>query len=185
MDDVTSVRIGTAEDARHHFDAICELYDEAFSAPPFVWPATESQRHRQMLSKMIDLPSFGIALAESGGALSGFVYGSTLTINTVWWDGFQQPVPADVTREWPGRTFAVIDLAVQEPMRRHGNGRRLLDTLLDSRPEERATLAVQPQAEDSHAFYRALGGWWLVGRQSTPGFVSPEFDVYIRELGSP
>ncbi|MEU2030642.1 GNAT family N-acetyltransferase [Nocardia amamiensis] len=185
MSEATSVRIGTADDARHHFDAICELYVEAFSAPPFVWPETESQRHRQMLAKMSASPSFGVALAESDGGLVGFVYGSTLTTDTGWWDGFQQPVPPDVLREWPGRTFAVIDLAVRESARRHGIGRRLLSMLLDSRPEQRATLAVQPQAEDSHAFYRAVGGWRLVGRQTTPAFVSPEFDIYIRELGNP
>lgn len=185
MNDATAVRLGTADDARHHFDAICELYDEAFSVPPFVWPDIESQRHREMLSEMITEPGFGIALAECRDTLVGFVYGTTLTTATSWWDGFQQPVSPDVTREWPGRTFAVIDLAVQKSARRLGIGRRLLDTLLDSRSEQRATLAVQPQAEDTHAFYRAIGGWHLVGRQDTPASVSPEFDVYIRELRSP
>ncbi len=184
MNDATEVRLGTADDARHHFDAICELYDAAFSAPPFVWPETESQRHREMLSDMITKPGFGITLAESRERLVGFVYGTTLSTSTGWWDGFQQPVSPDVTREWPGRTFAVIDLAVQESERRHGIGRRLLDILLGSRPEQRATLAVQPQAEDTHAFYRAVGGWRFVGRQDTPAFVSPEFDIYIRELRS-
>ncbi|MEU2030165.1 hypothetical protein [Nocardia amamiensis] len=114
MNDATSVRLGSADDVRHHFDAIYELYDKAFSAPPFVWPMDESQRHRQMLTKMIASQRFGIALAESGGGLVGFVYGDTLTTNTGWWDGFQQLVPPDITREWPGRTFAVIDLAVRE-----------------------------------------------------------------------
>ncbi|WP_327112776.1 GNAT family N-acetyltransferase [Nocardia sp. NBC_01730] len=185
MNDEVSVRLGTADNARQHLDAICALYDEAFSAPPFIWPSTESQRHREMLNSMITRPSFGIALAESRGTLIGFVYGNALTANTGWWDGFQQPVPPDVTREWPGRTFAVIDLAVQASTRRQGIGRRLLDTLLDSRPEQRATLAVQPQAEASHAFYKAIGGWRLVGRQDTPAFVSPEFDIYIQELRSP
>ncbi|WP_159929068.1 MULTISPECIES: GNAT family N-acetyltransferase [Nocardia] len=184
-DDATAVRLGIAEDARHYFDAICELYDEAFSAPPFVWPETESQRHREMLNDMITKPGFGIALAESSDALVGFVYGTTLTTDTGWWEGFQQQVSPDVTREWPGRTFAVIDLAVQRSARRHGIGRRLLDILLDSRSEQRATLAVQPQAEDTQAFYRAIGGWHLVGRQDTPAFVSPEFDIYIQELRSP
>ncbi|WP_353963920.1 GNAT family N-acetyltransferase [Nocardia implantans] len=90
-----------------------------------------------------------------------------------------------MTQEWPGRTFAVIELAVRESARRHGLGRRLLDILLDSRPEQRATLAVQSQAADAHAFYRAIGSWHLVGRQDTPTFVSPEFDIYVRELRSP
>ncbi|MBF6229166.1 GNAT family N-acetyltransferase [Nocardia abscessus] len=185
MNDATAVRLGTADDAWHYFDAICELYDEAFSAPPFVWLETESQRHREMLNDMITKPGFGIALAEARDTLVGFVYGTTLTTSTGWWNGFQQPVSPEVTREWPGRTFAVIDLAVQGSARRHGIGHRLLDILLDSRSEQRATLAVQPQAEDTHAFYRAIGGWHLVGRQDTPAFVSPEFDIYIRELRSP
>ncbi|MGK8525237.1 N-acetyltransferase family protein [Nocardia asteroides] len=187
MDDATSVWLGTSDDARHYFDEICQLYDDVFSAPPFVRVKTESesQRHREMLGNMIASPSFGVALAESHGSLVGFVYGKALADNTGWWDGFQQPVPTEVIREWPGRTFAVIDLAVREPERRHGVGRRLLDTLLDSRPEQRATLAVRPQAEHAHEFYRAVGGWRLIGRQDTPGFVSPEFDIYIRELWSP
>ncbi|WP_051162917.1 GNAT family N-acetyltransferase [Nocardia brevicatena] len=181
-----SVRVGTAADAWQYFDAICALYDRTFSAPPFIWPDNEAARHRRMLNDMIDSPGFGIALAVSDqDSLIGFVYGSTLSPDAGWWDGFRQPVPAEVICEWPGRTFAVIDLAVEASNRRRGIGRRLLDTLLDSRPEQRATLAVQPQADGSHAFYHAIGGWRLVGRQDTPAFVSPEFDIYIRELKSP
>ncbi|MEV4126118.1 GNAT family N-acetyltransferase [Nocardia sp. NPDC049707] len=183
--DAVSIRVGTADDTSKHFDAICTLYDEAFSAPPFVWPPTESTRHRDMLKRMITDPGFGIALAQSNDALIGFAYGTALSANTGWWQGFQQSVPDELTQEWPGRTFAVIDLAVQTSARRHGIGRRLLDTLLDSRPEQRATLAVQPQAADSHAFYAAIGRWRLIGRQDTPGMLSPQFDIYVKELDSP
>ncbi|MFQ6326514.1 N-acetyltransferase family protein [Nocardia sp. CWNU-33] len=186
MDDEVSVRLGTAADARRHFDAICQLYDAAFSQPPFVWPDTESQHHRELLTGMIGSPNFGIAVAtDAADALIGFVYGTTLSTTTGWWKGFQQPVPAEVTTEWPARTFAVIDLAADAAARGHGIGRRLLDTLLGSRTEERATLAVQPQADASHAFYRAIGGWHLIGRQDTPGMLSPEFDIYIWELDRP
>ncbi|WP_433526143.1 GNAT family N-acetyltransferase [Nocardia pseudovaccinii] len=182
MKDDVSVWIGTATDARDHFDSICTLYEAAFSAPPFVWPESEAQRHREMLDRMIGSPTFGIALAESAGTLIGFAYGDALSTETRWWEGFQAPVAAEVTRESLGRTFAVIDLAVEASVRRRGIGRRLLDTLLDSRTEERATLAVQPQAEGSHAFYDALGGWQLIGRQDTPAYVSPQFDIYLRVL---
>ncbi|MFI6368102.1 GNAT family N-acetyltransferase [Nocardia sp. NPDC050630] len=182
MKDDVCVWIGNTTEARDHFDSICALYDAAFSAPPFVWPESESQRHREMLDRMIGSPTFGIALAESADTLIGFAYGDTLSVKTGWWDGFQVSVAADVTREWTGRTFAVIDIAVETSARGRGVGRRLLNTLLDSRCEERATLAVQPQAEGAHAFYRAVGGWQLVGRQDTPGFVSPQFDIYLRAL---
>ena len=59
-----------------------------------------------------------------------------------------------------------------------------MDTLLATRQEERATLAVQPHAAGSHAFYAAIGGWRCVGRQYVPaaGYVADRFDIYVREL---
>ena len=166
-------------------DEICALYDEVFSASPFVWPENESDNHRSMLQRLILDPSFAIALALAGNSLIGFVYGVAIRRDTNWWNGFQQPVPTELTQEWPGRTFAVIDLAVRTDQRRHGLGRQLLNTLLESRNEDRATLAVQPQSTDSHAFYQAIGGWRLVGRQDTPEYVSSQFDIYVLEPAQP
>jgi len=77
---------------------------------------------------------------------------------------------------------AVIDLAVRRDWRRRGVGRRLLATLLDSRTEERATLSVQPLAEESQAFYRRLG-WQCVGRViGVEGETAPFYDIYWRSL---
>lgn len=163
-------------------DPICALYDEVFSSPPFIWPVDESTHHRTLMHRLIDNPTFAIAVAESRGSLVGFAYGYGLAPGTGWWDGFQQPVAAEFREEWADRTFAVIDLAVQQNWRRQGLGRTLLESLLAGRAEERATLAVQPQSLDSHRFYAAIGDWTLIGRQDTPGFVSPEFDIYVREL---
>ncbi|WP_280362299.1 GNAT family N-acetyltransferase [Nocardia wallacei] len=177
-----TVVAGSAVEARREMDAVCALYDEVFSVPPFVWPEDESVRHRQMLDRLTFDPTFGIAFATTADNLVGFVYGVGLKPDTNWWNGFQQPVPNHVTREWTGRTFAVIDLAVQNDWRRKGIGHRLLNVLLNTRSEERATLAVQPHAADSHAFYAAIGGWQLVGRQDTPDYVSSQFDIYIADL---
>lgn len=161
---------------------ICDLYDEVFSVPPFLWPIDESADHRRLLDRLIVNPTFGLSVAEVDSVLVGFAYGYSLGSNTNWWNGFQQPVSDDLCREWPGRTFAVIDLAVQKDWRRAGIGSDILNRLLESRSEQRATLAVQPQSTASHRFYEAIGGWQLVGRQDTPGFVSPEFDIYVRTL---
>jgi hypothetical protein len=54
-------------------------------------------------------PGFRLALAtEPAGNLIGSSYGHALTPDTHWWDGMLTPLPADR----PGRTFAVIELAV-------------------------------------------------------------------------
>jgi hypothetical protein len=72
---------------RAHLDAICSLYAEVFSAPPFVWPPGEPERHRSMMQRFQADPSFGVALALAGsdGTLVGFVYGIALADKTNWW----------------------------------------------------------------------------------------------------
>jgi len=177
-----SVQLAIPATAERLFDPICTLYDQVFSKPPFRWTNDESQHHRDLLASLMKQPSFGIAVAEAGDQLVGFAYGYTLRPDTQWWQNFTEPVPDDVAREWPGRTFALIDLAVDEAWRGQGLGRQLTETLLASRTEQRATLSVQPTATDTQAFYVHLG-WEKVGRkQMPPGVVSPFFDVYVVEL---
>lgn len=174
----------TQDQAARLIDPICALYDAAFSVPPFVWTDDESENHRRMLTGLLDNPTFGVALAEASDSLVGFAYGSTLTPGTRWWQGFQRSLPADFTDERDGRTFALIDLAVHEAWRGQGIGRRLVECLLATRSETRATLCVQPTAKDAQAFYDHLG-WNRVGRKDMPpGAVSPQFDVYVVELGN-
>jgi ribosomal protein S18 acetylase RimI-like enzyme len=176
------VQIDGRADAEKLFEPICTLYDQVFSQPPFRWTDEESQHHREMLSSLRTEPTFGIATAEADGQLVGFAYGYQLPPDTRWWQNFLEPVPGDLAREWPGRTFALIDLAVDQPWRGQGLGRNLTEMLLASRAEQRATLSVQPTAADTQAFYLHLG-WHKVGRkQMPPGVVSPFFDVYVVEL---
>jgi|SRR5882757_2497633 len=183
MPESVSVNLRSAAEAERLIDPICNLYDETFSASPFVWTDDESSHHREMLRSLLTEPSFGIATAEVQSTLVGFAYGYTLSPNTRWWQGFQETLPAELTEERPGRTFALIDLAVQARWRTRGVGRQLVDTLLDSRNEERATLCVQPTAAAAQAFYDRLG-WQKVGQKDMPsGAVSPSFDVYVVELG--
>lgn len=178
------VRLGGRSMAEMLFDPICRLYDLVFSRPPFVWTDEESQHHRDLLARLMDEPSFGIVTAEAAGRLVGFAYGYALAPDTRFWQNFIEPVPEELTREWPGRTFILIDLAVDEAWRGRGLGRKLTEGLLASRSEQRAVLSVQPTATDTQAFYVHLG-WQKVGRQTMPpGVVSPLFDIYVTELMS-
>ncbi|MGN2636430.1 GNAT family N-acetyltransferase [Nocardia takedensis] len=185
MDGLPNIESGAVGESGRWLGPVCALYDRVFSAPPYTWPAGESARHRSMLERMVLSPSFGITLAWSPtGELAGFVYGIGLGDSRSWWDGFREPVDREFTREWPGRTVAVIDLAVDEKSRRRGLGRELLAEFLGGRREQRATLAVQPQVEGARAFYERIGGWSLVGRQDVPSppMTSPVFDIYVRAL---
>jgi GNAT superfamily N-acetyltransferase len=84
-------------------------------------------------------PAFGLVTAKVNGELVGFAYGIALSGNTGWWSRMMEPLPEELTAEWNGRTFAVIDLAVRQDYRKQGIGRALLDTLLANRTEERAS----------------------------------------------
>ncbi|MGH3479191.1 MAG: GNAT family N-acetyltransferase [Nocardioidaceae bacterium] len=161
---------------------ICLLYDTVFSQPPFRWTEDESQHHRQSLNRLITNPTFALVTAEASGELVGFAYGVALKPDTQWWSGTTEPLPDELTAEWNGRTFAIIDLAVRADHRKRGIGRALLDALLASRQERRATLTVQPVATDTKEFYAYLGWQWVGTTKAPAGAVAPFFDLYLLPL---
>lgn len=181
VQDVT-LALGDGKRAAELLDPICALYDAVFSQPPFRWTDEESAHHRQSLSELAHNPTFGLATAQARDELVGFAYGVRLSPTTSWWQGFEEPLPAELVAEHEDRTFALIDLAVAEAYRGQGLGRQLLDILLGSRAEERATLCVQPTATETQAIYEHLG-WQRVGRkQAATDAVSPFWDVFLLPL---
>ena len=84
-----------------------------------------------------------------------------------------------VTAEWPGRTFAIIELAVDRAMRGLGIARELHIHLLAGLTEERATLLVRPDASPARSAYLAWA-YSSVGRlRPHPGV--PVYDGMIKE----
>jgi ribosomal protein S18 acetylase RimI-like enzyme len=82
--------------------------------------------------------------------------------------------------EHAGRTFAVIELAVQRALRRHGVGRELHTYLLAGLTEERATLLVRPDAPAARYAYLSWS-YRPVGRlQPFPN--GPIYDAMVKEL---
>jgi hypothetical protein len=175
------IEIGGAALARPLLEPICALYDEVFSAPPFFWREDESELHRQRLLRLLDDPTFGIAVAQAGGELAGFAYGFGVPPDTTRWDGLIGEASSELVAEWPARTFLLFDYGVQVTWRGRGVGRKLHDGLLGSRDEERATLTVQPTAKDTKAIYEHWG-WRQVGQvDGGPTAAAPVFDVYVRD----
>lgn len=111
-------------------------------------------------------PGFALAEALHGGYLVGFAMGMPLRPATSWWKDVTSPLPAGITTEHPGRTFAVTALLVRSAWRRQGIGTGLHRLLLSGRPEERATLTAAPQATAAQRALRAWG-WTKVARTRT------------------
>jgi len=126
-------------------------------------------------------PGFVLAEARHGDYLVGFAAGMPLRPSTSWWKDLTNPLPAEVTTEHPGRTFALTELLVRASWRRQGIAGSLHDLLLDGRPEERATLAVPPGATAAQNAFRKWG-WIRVARTHGPHHGSPVLDVLIIAL---
>jgi ribosomal protein S18 acetylase RimI-like enzyme len=124
-----------------------------------------------------------VVLANVGTDIVGFALGHELGPNTKWWDGALTPLPDDVTREWPGRTFAVIELAVRARWRRLGYAAQLHAQLIAGLTNERLTLLVRPDAEPAHQGYTSWG-YERIG-QIQPFAGGPIYDAMLRPLVVP
>ena len=127
-------------------------------------------------------PGFALAAARSGGYLVGFAAGLPLRPSTSWWRDLTTSLPAKVTAEHAGRTFALTSLLVRASWRRQGIGRSVYDLLLASRGEERATAVVSPAASAAQAAFRNWG-WDKVARARNPDPGMPALDVLVMALG--
>lgn len=176
------MELGARALAAEYFDQICFLYDAVFSASPFLWSAGDSDDHRGMLADLVTDGTFAVVVARAGADLVGFAYGHRLPVTHGWWRDFPDPLPQDFIAEWPGRTFTLTDFGVDGRYRGQGIGRRLHDTLLASRVEERAVLSVQPAALNTKQIYEHWG-WRHVGRKGPLAGVQPPcWDIYVRPL---
>jgi len=127
-------------------------------------------------------PGFVLAEARHGGYLAGYAAGLPLRPSTSWWKDLTTPLPADLTTEYPGRTFAIAELLVRASWRRQGIGRTLHDLIVDGRPEERATVTIPPGAAAAQAAFRTWG-WRRIGRTSAPDAPGPGgLDVLVRDV---
>jgi ribosomal protein S18 acetylase RimI-like enzyme len=174
-----SIELATGDTTEALLEPVCQLYASVFTGPPFNRSQEKIEAQRRTLASLMKEPAFGLATASEADSLVGFAYGYGLRGDTRWWDGFLTPVDEKITREWNGRTFVIIDLAVASSHRFRGIGKMLLAALLASRDEERASLAVIPENDGAQSFYRRLG-WQHVGRvKGAPHHVAPFFDIYV------
>ncbi|HEY1323603.1 MAG TPA: GNAT family N-acetyltransferase [Streptosporangiaceae bacterium] len=126
-------------------------------------------------------PGFVLAEARHGDYLVGYAAGMPLRPSTSWWKGLTTALPADVTTEHPGRTFALTDLLVRPAWRRQGIAGSLYELILAGRAEERATLAVPPAAAPAQTAFRNWG-WRKVARTRGPGPGPAVLDVLLTPL---
>jgi len=157
------------------------LHDEIFGAADAADPANPANADfARRLRVWRRQPGFVLAEARHGGYLVGYACGLPLRPSTDWWRDVTAPLPAAITDEHPGRTFALTQLLVRSSWRRQGIGTELLDLILDDRAEERATVKL-PAAAAAQTVFRNWG-WTKVARTRGPDPSAPVSDILTRPL---
>jgi ribosomal protein S18 acetylase RimI-like enzyme len=164
-------------------DVVGELYAEIYAEPPYGEGPADVEDFTSGWSRTIDQTNFRLVVARSAGQPIGFAFGLQLRARTKWWNEALAPLPSEITTEYQGRTFAIIEIAVKQPYRRRGVGRLLHTHLTAGLTEERITLLVRPEAPAPQHAYRSWG-YQLAG-QIRPFPTAPVYNAMIKQLLSP
>lgn len=160
------------------FSTVNELYAEIYAESPYGEGPSEVKDFISGWSQRIAHRNFRLVVARRADESIGFAFGFQLGVGANWWDGALTPLPDEITTEYSGRTFAIIEIAVRRPYRQRGVGRVLHAHLTAGLSEERITLAVRPDAPVPQRAYRSWG-YRPVGQvQPFPG--APVYDVMIK-----
>jgi hypothetical protein len=167
------------ETAGQHLDELAALYAEVYAEPPYEWGDEHVALFRKWFEGQRRQDGFTLIEAREQGQLAAFGFGVTLLPNTPWWQNLTTPVDEAITKEYPNRTFALVELLVRQAWRRQHVAETIHNLLLKDRIEERATLTVLPAAEAARAVYRKWG-WQKVAEKRNPLPSSPVFEVMVK-----
>jgi ribosomal protein S18 acetylase RimI-like enzyme len=171
------------EQAISHLDELRALYVEVYAEPPYEWGDEHAALFTERFQTQCRQDGFALVEARDHRELAGIVFGLTVQPSSGWWQNLTTTLPAEVTTERPGRTFAIIELLVRAPWRRQHIAEAMHDLLLRDRPEERAILTALPAAAPAQAAYQKWG-WHKVAQKRNPLPGSPLFDLLIRPLAA-
>jgi len=175
-DDLTLAHHTSAE-AVKLMDELCEVYADAYGAVPGedIWEKSSAFRERATAAQQGR--NYSLVTARVGDQLVGFAFGYSLRPERGWWDGLSPEPPEGFTLETGSRTVVLSEIEVRRAWQGRGIGRTVHDAFLSQRSEERATLASNPKAADTHALYERWG-WQKMG--IVPGKPGAYYREYVR-----
>jgi GNAT superfamily N-acetyltransferase len=155
----------TSAEALRLMDELCEVYADAYGAVGGEDIHQKSSAFRERATAALHGVNYSLATAYVGAELVGFAFGYGLQ-RRGWWEGLSPEPPEGFTEETGSRTVVLAEIEVRRTWQGRGIGRAVHDTFLSQRAEERATLASNPEAADTHTLYERWG-WQKVG--TVPG----------------
>ena len=172
----------TSAEAAGLMDELCEVYADAYGAVPGEDIGEKSSAFRKRAGAAMRGINYSLVTARVGAELVGFAFGYGLRPGGSWWDGLSPEPPEGFTEETGSRTVALAEIEVRRAWQGRGIGRAVHDAFLTQRTEERASLASNPQAIDTHALYE-YWGWHKVGIiPGGPGAYYLEYVLFMLPL---
>jgi ribosomal protein S18 acetylase RimI-like enzyme len=174
----------SGDQAISQLDELRALYIDVYAEPPYEWGDEHASLFVQRFQTQAREDGFALVEARDDRNLVGIVFGlavKPVSGSSGWWRNVTSELPSDLTAEWPGRTFAIVELLVRAPWRRQHIAEAMHDLLFRDRTEERAMLTALPAAEPAQAAYRKWG-WHKVAQKRNPLPDAPLFDVLVNEL---
>lgn len=148
----------TSAEAAELMDELCEVYADAHGTVPGADTQEKSGAFRERARAAQHGVDYSLVTARIGGQLIGFAFGYSLQPERGWWDGLTPEPPEGFTLETGSRTVVLSEIEVRRAWQGKGIGRTVHDAFLSQRTEERATLASNPGATDTHALYERWVG---------------------------
>ncbi len=167
----------TSDEAAQLMDELCDVYADAYGAVPGEDTREKSSAFRDRAKAAQQGVNYSLVTARVGKQLVGFAFGYSLRPERGWWDGLSPEPPQGFTEETGSRTVVLSEIEVRRAWQAKGIGRTVHDAFLSQRSEERATLASNPKATDTHGLY-AHWGWQKMG--IVPGKPGAYYREYVR-----
>jgi ribosomal protein S18 acetylase RimI-like enzyme len=160
-----------AVEARDLVSQMADLYASVFVEAPYHEGPEQIASFRRWIVDELAKPGFVLICAVGDSDLVGVAYGYTMAPGE-WWRNVTLEPPEYIRG---AAKFAIMEWMVRGEYRRAGVGRRLLDQLLLDRPEQYATLNVNP-ASLARELYRRWG-WTQCGGTRSKNY--PPMDVLV------
>lgn len=158
---VTLTALDPAQIAALH-PRIVEIYDAAFTRPPYNKPAEEIRAFADALLSQTSREGYRFVAAfdDDDRQMAGFAYGYATAAGRWWLEHVNPAMPEETARAWLDGSYSFVELAVDPSCQGKGVGGLLHEALLDGLPYERAVLSTLQAETVASRLYRSRG--WVV-----------------------
>ena len=185
IDSMIQFDLLSASQTRPFFSQLIDIYQAAFSEPPFHESLPDFLNFAGRLSYHAKMAGFRCAVAwpEPGQPISGFAYGYSGFRGSWFYDLVSIHLPNETIQEYLSDYFEFAEMGLLPALQAQGLGGQLHDTLLSGLAQRTACLSTVQVETRALNLYRNRGWKTLVTNIDLPGTVL-KYQVMGKKLQS-